>query len=77
MPTRIFRPGLGVMAFAGLLGFGGITNAQSLLLQPDDPAIIAQGQEIYQSTCAACHGDQLQGQVENAGRRRLYARPAA
>jgi mono/diheme cytochrome c family protein len=62
MTTGSLRPALGALAFTGMLGFGAASHAQNLLLQPDDPAIVAQGQEIYQSTCAACHGDKLQGQ---------------
>jgi mono/diheme cytochrome c family protein len=32
------------------------------LLQPDDPFIVARGQEVYAAACASCHGAKLEGQ---------------
>ena len=32
------------------------------LLQPEDPDTIARGAEVYAAECAACHGDNLEGQ---------------
>lgn len=29
-----------------------------------DPAVVAQGQDVYAGYCAACHGDRLQGEPE-------------
>lgn len=34
------------------------------VLQPDDPAIVAQGAQLYADTCAACHGADLEGQPD-------------
>ena len=31
-------------------------------LRPDDPGVVAQGRQVYERHCAACHGAQLQGQ---------------
>ncbi|MHA1546607.1 MAG: c-type cytochrome [Alphaproteobacteria bacterium] len=32
-------------------------------LAPGDPQIVARGKLVYQESCAACHGNKLQGQV--------------
>lgn len=29
-----------------------------------DPAVVAQGQDVYAGYCAACHGDRLQGEPD-------------
>jgi S-disulfanyl-L-cysteine oxidoreductase SoxD len=34
----------------------------SMVLRPDDPAVLAQGQQVYVAHCAACHGARLEGQ---------------
>ncbi len=52
----------------GLLaaGLGGMLYARdqksSGLLRPDDGELVALGQQIYAEQCAACHGDNLEGQ---------------
>ena len=57
-----------VTGLAGLLalGLGSMLYAQdskkASLLRPDDTRLVALGQEIYAEQCAACHGDNLQGQ---------------
>ncbi len=33
-------------------------------LQPDDAALLASGQQVYQAHCAACHGAKLEGQPQ-------------
>ncbi len=33
-------------------------------LQPNDAAVLAQGEKIYAAHCAACHGAELEGQPE-------------
>ena len=33
-------------------------------LAPDDPAVVAQGAEIYAAHCASCHGADLEGQPD-------------
>lgn len=30
---------------------------------PDDPAVVAEGQAVYQANCASCHGAKLEGQA--------------
>lgn len=34
------------------------------LLRPDDPLVLAQGRQVYETHCAACHGSRLEGQPE-------------
>lgn len=36
--------------------------AAPVRLQPDDPALVAQGARIYENNCARCHGGKLEGQ---------------
>lgn len=36
----------------------------AILLQPDDTRVLALGQQIYATRCAACHGERLEGQSE-------------
>lgn len=40
----------------------GKPNAAYYQLQPNDPAIVASGQQIYADQCAACHGVNLEGE---------------
>ena len=53
----------------GLLAasLGGMLYARdqksSGLLRPDDGKLVALGQQIYAEQCAACHGDNLEGQA--------------
>ena len=37
-------------------------DAQNVRLLPDDAAIVAQGDRIYNAECASCHGANLEGQ---------------
>ncbi|MCB1519142.1 MAG: cytochrome c [Hyphomicrobiaceae bacterium] len=39
--------------------------AGSVRLEPDNAGVVAQGQRVYQTNCASCHGDRLQGQVRD------------
>ncbi|MEO8243479.1 MAG: cytochrome c [bacterium] len=41
-----------------------VAFAQALQAETIDPATILQGQQIYASNCAACHGANLQGQPD-------------
>ncbi len=34
------------------------------LLRPDDPQVLALGQQVYGAHCAACHGARLEGQPD-------------
>lgn len=45
-----------------LLRSAGPGPQAGVLLRPDDPAVVARGQQVYAAQCAACHGDRLQGQ---------------
>lgn len=49
-----------VAAVAALDPFGATPGGASL--QPGDAKVVAQGQSIYQTHCAACHGAKLEGQ---------------
>lgn len=49
-----------VAAMAAFDPFG--ANAGGHVLQPGDAKVVAQGQSIYQTHCAACHGAKLEGQ---------------
>ena len=49
-----------VAALATLGPFG--AKAGGPVLQPGDAKVVAQGQSIYQTHCAACHGAKLEGQ---------------
>jgi len=37
--------------------------ADAFALSPGDATIVAQGQAIYQASCASCHGNNLEGQA--------------
>lgn len=37
---------------------------QRVVLQPDDPEIVALGRKVYVANCAACHGAGLEGQPD-------------
>lgn len=42
-----------------------VERSASLILFPDDQQIITAGEIIYKENCAACHGANLEGQVED------------
>ena len=46
---------------AGAFYFWGV-RAEGRLLQPDDPAVVAVGAEVYSEHCASCHGANLEGE---------------
>lgn len=49
----------GLVLLAGCDGRGG--DAQPWRLQPDDPAVLATGKQVYERHCAGCHGARLEG----------------
>ena len=57
--------GLALLATAYLtLGRAGNQKADRAgLFVPDNPATVALGRKLYASNCAACHGNNLEGQV--------------
>ena len=68
------------LAGAGALWFFRFSGPPSggALLKPDDPVAVARGAEVYEKTCAACHGARLEGQPNWRQRRadgRLPAPP--
>lgn len=40
-----------------------------ITLEPDDPALVAEGKRIYEAECAVCHGAELEGQPDWRTRR--------
>lgn len=54
-----------VALLVGAVVFAFAPEPQAGLLSPNDRQVVAQGAEIYTQTCAACHGANLEGQVEN------------
>ena len=59
----------------GLVGLGGVLILLGVLLRPRDanipeqidvnnPQLVAMGEEVYTTYCAACHGFDLEGQLE-------------
>ncbi|WP_422377026.1 c-type cytochrome [Roseibium sp.] len=58
-----------ITAVAAAVGYvtwpqGSSNSASAGLLRPDDPALVRQGAGIYEQACAACHGNQLQGEPD-------------
>ncbi|MFK7862523.1 MAG: cytochrome c [Granulosicoccus sp.] len=52
--------GLAIIASSVLASTG--TDGVQTILQADDLAVVANGEQIYQAQCAVCHGVQLEGQ---------------
>ncbi|WPZ32173.1 cytochrome c [Thalassobaculum sp. OXR-137] len=74
--TAILLVAVGVL----LLTAGGErgSDADGLRLDPDDAALVADGERIYRDACASCHGVALEGQPDWQQRRadgRLPAPP--
>jgi len=75
--------GLAALAAVVAMGWSRMASFQPVpltehSLRPDDPAVLAQGERIYMSHCAACHGQNLEGQPNWKERRpdgRLPAPP--
>lgn len=57
---------LGSLLLAGLAALGWWWSRPlpptASLLRPDDPALVAEGQRLYATHCAACHGVRGEGQ---------------
>lgn len=60
-----------VLAIVGVVAAGGIAVLVAInlpvresdrLLRPDDAKLVALGQTVYATQCAACHGQRLEGQ---------------
>ena len=52
----------GATAASGLWWWRMETEALPGPINPDDPAQVASGRDVYAQRCAQCHGDKLQGQ---------------
>ncbi len=40
-------------------------RSAGLILAPDDQQVVAAGAALYRENCASCHGEKLEGQVED------------
>lgn len=49
-------------AAVGYFAMGSNQSAQAVTLQAENPMVVLQGSQIYQSNCASCHGVNLEGQ---------------
>lgn len=63
-PGAIKLLAMATLIAAGAAGAGGFwwMNRNSGALRPDDARIVARGKIVYQGSCAACHGANLEGQ---------------
>ncbi len=81
MPVRRTYLGVGIAAllvagWAAYLFLAALSGGNALV--PDDPAVVAAGQQVYAAECASCHGADLEGQPDWRERRadgRLPAPP--
>jgi len=55
---------LAIAVLAFVLWSGGEDAYADALLKPNNRTLVNSGQEIYRTTCASCHGDNLQGQPD-------------
>ncbi len=64
MPRRKAILAIGGLALAGFAAAFVLAQPSDAvgLLAPDDPGVVALGQDIYAANCAACHGVRLEGQ---------------
>jgi mono/diheme cytochrome c family protein len=62
---------MALIAVSGIALVGGLAvflsdpmqqSAEAIALVPDDPAVVAEGRQIYTTQCASCHGATMQGQ---------------
>ncbi len=60
----LLAAGAGALVVGAIWAFRLATpgSGQGAILRPDDAALVARGQRIYQRECASCHGADLQGQ---------------
>ena len=54
--------GLLAAGLGAYLYIGSQSAPESRILRPDDAAVVARGQQVYQANCASCHGSKLEGQ---------------
>ena len=64
MKSRVIGTGIAVaLITAGFFGYRWISGRDAVMLRPDDQSYVAQGQQLYRTACASCHGVQLEGQA--------------
>lgn len=69
--------GLAAISAAAVFYFNSDQAASArAFISPSDPALVAQGKDIYVSHCAVCHGANLEGQPEWRQRRANGRLPA-
>ena len=59
--NRVLVSAAGGLALAGAAFLSLAAAPAASRLKPDDPTVVARGQQVYAAECAACHGAQLQG----------------
>ncbi|WP_366554820.1 c-type cytochrome [Aquibaculum sediminis] len=52
-----------LLLLAGIWGFWPTSEQSAGSIDSNDPALVAQGQEVYATACASCHGADLEGQT--------------
>ena len=52
---------IGIAAVLLAAGCGGGSAAVEVDIPPQDPALVAAGEDLYQASCAECHGTDLRG----------------
>ena len=60
--TLLLVLAIGCLSFALVWGNLNAEEPPIYALKPGDPDVVLLGQEIYVQHCAACHGDDLEGQ---------------
>ncbi|MGB3289331.1 MAG: cytochrome c [Burkholderiaceae bacterium] len=59
--TLFLAAGLAVIGIGAML-YSLTRQAGPAFIDPSDPSLVMRGKAIYANNCAACHGQQLQGQ---------------
>ena len=51
-----------VVLGAAVIGNPFVAKSAAIMLKPDDSEVLALGEKVYRTQCAACHGSHLEGQ---------------
>lgn len=65
IPAVIFAALTAGLGFYFLSPWQDSRSAKGLILKPDNVQVVAMGRQVYADNCAACHGANLEGQVED------------